>query len=101
MSKSKKVPSIAVTLATTIKAAGATGATWKEICAAIELRGKVRNWLTEVRGPLQGLMNLGVIARTDDLYTETYVAVVVDDAMLADEARMGVAMRRAARQGIL
>lgn len=51
------------------------GATWKQIKEAIEAEGWTpADWLTQVRGPLQGLINDGVIRRVDKITSsETYV----------------------------
>lgn len=51
------------------------GATWKEIKDAIYAEGwEPADWLTQVRGPLQGLINDGVIRRVDkSTSSEMYV----------------------------
>ena len=42
------------------------GATWKQIKSAIEAEGwEPADWLTQVRGPLQGLIQEGLIRRID------------------------------------
>lgn len=40
------------------------GAQWSAIAAAVSEQHTVKNWLTQVRGPLQGLMNEGLIKRS-------------------------------------
>jgi len=42
------------------------GAEWKAIKVYIEARFIVKNWLTEVRGPLQAILDGGFIRRWSD-----------------------------------
>jgi hypothetical protein len=49
---------------------------WLTIVGALEKEFAVRNWLTEVRGPLQFLLNQGVILRVADVRREAYYRVV-------------------------
>ena len=52
-----------------------TGATWREIKEAIEAEGwNPTDWLTQVRGPLQGLLDERIIRRVDNKgASESYV----------------------------
>lgn len=51
------------------------GTDWNSIMAAVKSSGlpPVRNWLTEVRGPLQVLINKKLVARTKDVHHEVYI----------------------------
>jgi len=49
-------------------------ADWTLIVANVKKRHKIKNWLTEVRGPLQALLSSGKIKRTDDVRKEEYYA---------------------------
>jgi hypothetical protein len=53
------------------------GTTWPEIRAAIiATNGTPKNWVTEVRSPLQSLVNSGKIVRGDDVSKEVYFRVI-------------------------
>jgi hypothetical protein len=51
------------------------GATWKQIKDAIEAQGwEPKDWLTEVRGPLQRLIDEGRVKRVDrEDQSEVYI----------------------------
>jgi hypothetical protein len=57
------------------------GATWKQIKSAIEAEGWTpTDWLTQVRGPLQGMIQEGVIRRVDyEAGSEHYELAPKDD----------------------
>ncbi len=58
------------------KVEDANGATWAQIKTAILTEGwQPKDWLTQVRGPLQGLIDDHRIARTPDPTQEHYYAV--------------------------
>jgi hypothetical protein len=46
--------------------------TWEQIVSHIKLNFTVKNWLTEVRGPMQWLINTGYLHRIPDVHTERY-----------------------------
>ena len=53
------------------------GTSWVEIRdTVIAKNGTPKNWVTEVRSPLQVLMNTGKIARTDDFTKEVYIRLI-------------------------
>jgi len=45
---------------------------WQEIVAHLNTKFVVKNWLTEVRSPLQGLLNARVLVRANDVHNEIY-----------------------------
>jgi len=45
---------------------------WQEIMQHISHEFTITNWLTQVRSPLQGLINHGVVRRTPDVHHEGY-----------------------------
>lgn len=54
---------------------GETSIEWHQLSAAIEAQMKIRSggWMT-VRNLLQGtFINTGIMTRTDDVHTETYI----------------------------
>ena len=52
------------------------GASWADIQnATLDMGWTIHDWLTEVRGPLQALLNSGKIRRTRDVHREHYYAV--------------------------
>lgn len=57
------------------------GVSWRQIKEAILREGMTpTNWLTQVRGPLQGLLNEGFVRRIDsDHESERYVATAKSD----------------------
>lgn len=57
------------------------GASWKEIKEAVQREGmEPTDWLTQVRGPLQQLINEGRVRRIDSDYeAERYVSSKKDD----------------------
>lgn len=49
---------------------------WGEISAAVKAAGiEPKNWLTEVRIPLQGLRDAKLVDRVNDVHKEEYVLV--------------------------
>jgi hypothetical protein len=48
---------------------------WSELASELKAQFEVKNWLTEVRGPLQYLINQGQVCRVKDLYKEIYKAI--------------------------
>lgn len=45
---------------------------WEEIVKQVGARFPIKNWLTEVRGPLQFAINAGHFKRTDSIMVEQY-----------------------------
>ena len=45
---------------------------WSQIVAHVKTGVTVKNWLTEVRGPLQGLIDQGFLFRLPDIQKEKY-----------------------------
>lgn len=58
-------------LDTIVSASEATS--WDTIVTTVMARYTVKNWLTEVRGPLQALINAGKIYRTASIDVEEYL----------------------------
>lgn len=55
---------------------GTNGASWGDIRQRIEAdKFTVKNWMTQVRSPLQELINENQIARTDNVHEERYVLI--------------------------
>jgi len=79
-------PSIESIILATVKGTGS--ATWSEICEAVKARHDVKNWLSEVRGPLQGLLNQGAISRFPDVHKEVYVLVDEADTSSAQASKL-------------
>lgn len=53
------------------------GTTWGEIRdTVIATNGTPKNWVTEVRSPLQALINAGKIVRSDDISKEVYIRLI-------------------------
>lgn len=47
-------------------------ATWAQITAALGEEFVIKNWLTQVRGPLQGLLDANILVRTNSVHVEAY-----------------------------
>lgn len=62
----------AVTVIITDTIAKTGSASWDEITTTIKAQYTVKNWLTAVRGPLQGLLDQGIITRWPDVKVEVY-----------------------------
>ena len=45
---------------------------WHQIVNFIDARVSITNWLTQVRSPLQGLLNEGVLVREPNVHKEQY-----------------------------
>jgi len=53
------------------------GTAWGEIRDnVINTMGNPKNWVTEVRRPLQALINAGKIVRSDDVSKEIYIRLI-------------------------
>lgn len=50
-------------------------AEWSEISAAVKAEFNIKNFLTEVRSPLQELIDQDLICRVNDVHKERYVRV--------------------------
>lgn len=48
---------------------------WADILAAVSAKYTVKNWLTQVRSPLQWLMNERKVERINDIRREAYRVV--------------------------
>lgn len=49
------------------------GADWAEIVNAVSAHYNIKNWVKEVRNPMQALIAQDVIERTDSIFDEVYV----------------------------
>lgn len=49
------------------------GADWLEIVAAVNAQHPIKNWVKEVRNPMQALIAQNVIERTNSIFDEVYV----------------------------
>lgn len=47
-------------------------ASWEQIMDCISAQFQIRNWLSQVRGPLQGLINAGEVRRVNGPHVEEY-----------------------------
>lgn len=56
---------------------------WSEIKSSVEGAYAVGNWLTEVRGPLQWLIDRGAVRRAPDVHAERYVCLMDAESALA------------------
>jgi hypothetical protein len=68
-------PTAAQVQAVLTKAITVEGTEWGNIVAAVRAELEIKNWLTQVRGPLQGMLNAGLIRRENDVHNEIYKAV--------------------------
>lgn len=66
-----------LTPASLLKMITPEGTSWVEIRdTVIAKNGTPKNWVTEVRSPLQALINAGKIVRTDDFTKEVYIRLI-------------------------
>lgn len=60
-----------------LKMIDSEGTSWGEIRdTVIAKNGTPTNWVTEVRSPLQALLNTGKIVRSDDVSKEVYIRLI-------------------------
>ena len=59
---------------------------WATVLAEVGARFTVRNWLTQVRGPLQSLINEGRLTRSANLHVEIYHVIGHDRIPVTDLA---------------
>lgn len=49
------------------------GADWSAIKDAVSARYDIKDWVKEVRNPMQSLIDMDVIQRTDSIFDEVYI----------------------------
>ena len=60
-----------------LKMISSDGTSWADIRDAVILtNGTPKNWLTEVRSPLQALLNSGKVVRENDVTKEIYIRLI-------------------------
>lgn len=61
-------------------------ADWAAIKGAVEKKYAIKDWVKEVRNPMQALIAYDVIKRTDSVLDETYILTETTKSILADMA---------------
>lgn len=60
------------------------GADWAEIVSAVNARYSIKDWVKEVRNPMQALIAQDVIQRTDSVFDEVYVLTQTTKDIIKD-----------------
>lgn len=45
---------------------------WHDLVATVRASKSVKNWVTQVRGPMQAMINAGILVRDPDIMRECY-----------------------------
>jgi len=61
-----------------------SGANWPAIRDAVACKYQIKDWVREVRNPLQGLIRMNVIERTNSIFDEVYTYTAQTLAIKAD-----------------
>lgn len=62
------------------------GAEWGMIREAVSARYNIKDWVKEVRNPMQSLINMNVIERTDNIFEEVYIFTAFTKEIMAEMA---------------
>lgn len=62
------------------------GADWSEIVNAVSAQYAIKDWVKEVRNPMQSLIAMNVIERTDSVFEEVYVFTAQTKAIISEMA---------------
>lgn len=66
--------------------AASDGADWATIKDAISARYTIKDWVKEVRNPIQSLIAMDVIERTDNVFKEVFVFTATSKSIMASMA---------------